>query len=224
MISTTLAVFVRRKWKPAYNSIRQPIPIVFGERCDLDIQILEQRTEADHRTVESAVPLMHDGLSLGQYTQCLQRMYGIVAAWEERAAEVAPQWLQPALRARQRKALLERDLEWLGVAAKKDGRPSLPSMNDLPSLLGTMYVMEGSKLGGQLIGRHVEATLHLSSARGNSYFYGNGDRTGLLWKEFCEMLRVRIPEDQTEMVVSSAKAMFATFGEWMHGNPAMDGK
>jgi heme oxygenase (biliverdin-IX-beta and delta-forming) len=194
-----------------------------GKRGDLDIQKLRQATEVDHRNVEGAVPLMHEGLSVAQYVQCLRQIYGIVAAWEERALQVAPPWLQPALIARQRKALLELDLTWFGVPWKDEMRPRLPEMNDLASLLGTMYVMEGSKLGGQFIARHVEKQLHLSEGQGDSYFCGSGDQTGAMWKEFCEMLKLRVPEEQTDAVVVSAKAMFAAFGEWMQGNPAMDG-
>jgi heme oxygenase len=75
---------------------------VFKERRDLDIQKLRQETEADHHAVEGAVPLMHDGLNTVQYVECLQKIYGVNAAWEEHAANVAPEWLQPALLARQR--------------------------------------------------------------------------------------------------------------------------
>jgi heme oxygenase len=195
---------------------------VFEERRDLDMQRLRQETEADHRNVEGAVPLMHQGLNIAEYVQCLQRIYGVVAAWEERAAEIAPEWLQPAVLARQRRSLLELDLTWFG-AEKDDRRPTLPEMNNLPSLFGTMYVMEGSTLGGQLIARHVEAVLHLSEGQGNSYFRGHGSQTGPLWKEFCEMLKLRIPDEQTEAVVVSAKAMFSTFGTWMQRKSAMNG-
>jgi heme oxygenase len=86
---------------------------------------------------------------------------------------------------RQRRPLLELDLEWFGVAEKNDGRPMLPEMNSLPGLLGTMYVMEGSTLGGQLIARHVEVALHLGDGQGSSYFRGHGSQTGPMWKEFC---------------------------------------
>jgi heme oxygenase len=196
---------------------------VFEERRDLDIQKLRQETEADHHNVEGAVPLMHPGLNIAEYVQCLQRIHGVVAAWEERATEVAPEWLQPSLLARQRSPLLERDLKWFGVAEKDDRRPTLPEMNNVPSLFGTMYVMEGSTLGGQLIARHVEAALHLSEGQGNSYFRGHGSQTGPLWKEFCEMLKLRIADEQTDAVVVSAKAMFSTFGKWMQRKSAVDG-
>jgi heme oxygenase (biliverdin-IX-beta and delta-forming) len=194
-----------------------------GKSGYLNIERLRQATEADHRAVEGAVPLMGQGLTIVQYVQCLKRTHGIVAAWEERAVEVAPPWLRPALLVRQRRALLELDLAWFGVIEKDDARPALPEINDLASLFGTMYVMEGSKLGGQFIARHVAAELHLSEGQGNCYFRGNGNQTGPMWKEFCEMLKLRIPEDQTEAVIVSAKAMFTTFGEWMQGNPATNG-
>jgi heme oxygenase len=129
---------------------------VFEEHRDLDIQRLRQETEVDHQAVEGAVPLMQEGLHTEQYVQCLLRIYGVVAAWEDRAAQVAPQWLRPALTARQRKPLLELDLAWFGVTKHDESRPALPEMNDLASLFGTMYVMEGSTLGGQFIARHVE--------------------------------------------------------------------
>jgi heme oxygenase len=196
---------------------------VFEEGTDLDIRKLRQETEADHQNVEGAVPLMHAELNTAEYVRCLQRIYGVVVAWEERAAEVAPEWLRPALLTRQRSGLLEQDLAWFGVAEKDSRRPTLPEMNDLASLFGAMYVMEGSSLGGQLIARHVEAALHLSEGQGNSYFRGHGSQTGPLWKEFSEMLKMRIPDEETDAVVVSAKAMFNTFGMWMQRKSAVDG-
>ena len=166
---------------------------------------------------------MHKGLNAAQYVACLQRMYGIVAAWEERAAEVAPEWMRDTLAARRRTDLLKRDLAWFGETVQDDSRPRLPRMNDLPALLGAMYVMEGSTLGGQFIARHVEAALHLTEGQGDAYFRGHGNQTGPMWKEFCDMLKTRVPDSDTEAVVLSAKAMFAVFGSWMQKKSAMNG-
>ena len=184
-------------------------------QSDLDIQRLRWETHADHRAVEDCLPLMREELDTAQYVRCLKQMYGVVAAWEEHAAETAPEWMRSTLAARQRKPLLELDLAWFGVEKPDDRRPILPGIDDLPSLLGAMYVMEGSALGGQLIARQVEATLHLSQGKGDAYFRGHGDQTGRLWKEFGELLKIRLADDQTDAVVASAKAMFAAFGEWM---------
>jgi heme oxygenase len=190
---------------------------------DLDLQRLRRETVTDHLAIEGAVPLMHPGLDVAQYVDCLQRIYGVVAVWEERAAEVAPLWLRPALLARQRKPLLKLDLAWFGVTENDNGCPVLPKITDPPSFFGTMYVMEGSTLGGQIIARHVETALHLSEGLGSSYFRGHGSQTVPLWKEFCEMLKVQIPDDHTDAVVISAKAMFNVFGAWMQRKSAIDG-
>ncbi len=189
----------------------------------MDIQRLKRETEVDHRAVEAVLPLMHGALDAAEYVQCLQQIYGVVAAWEECAWKVAPKWMRPVLAARQRRGLLELDLAWFGVARHDDRRPGLPEINDLPSLLGAMYVMEGSTLGGQLIARHVEATLHLSGGHGSAFFRGYGDRTGTMWKEFCELLKIHVPDEQTDRVVQAAKAMFGSYGGWMRECWVADG-
>jgi heme oxygenase len=87
-----------------------------------------------------------------------------------------------------------------------------------------MYVMEGSTLGGQIIARHVQTSLFLTQDHGNAFFRGHGAQTGPLWKEFCDMLTTRISHDETDEVITSAKAMFATFGSWMQEKSVMDGR
>jgi len=193
------------------------------ESRKLDLQKLRQETAADHLAVEGALPLMNEGLDRAEYAACLSRIYGLVSAWEERAAAVAPDWMRAMLAARQRAGLLQRDLAWLGVVGQGEGNPILPEMNNLPSLLGTMYVMEGSTLGGQLIARHVEAALDLSEGEGDAYFRGHGKDTGAMWKEFCEVLANRVPDSDAGAVVLSAKEMFAVFGAWVRGEPVIDG-
>ncbi len=189
----------------------------------MDLQRLRLETAVDHLAVEGALPLMNEGLDRAEYAACLSRIYGLVAAWEERAAAVAPDWMRAMLAARQRAGLLKRDLEWFDMVEQDEGSPTLPEMNDLPSLLGTMYVMEGSTLGGQLIARHVEAALDLSEGEGDAYFRGHGKDTGAMWKEFCEVLANRVPDSDADAVVLSAKEMFAVFGAWVREKSVMDG-
>src|SRR5580693_9409415 len=106
---------------------------------------------------------------------------------------------------------------WLpgGADSSGEARPTLPELRDAASLLGAMYVMEGSTLGGQLIARHVELVLGLTAGQGNAYFRGHNERTGQLWKEFCHALRTNVPDSETDAVIAAAKAMFGVFGSWM---------
>lgn len=164
---------------------------------------------------------MKADLSTAEYVQCLRKLYGVVAAWEEQAPSLSPNWLRALFVARSRKHLLEDDLAWFSTSAPQD-RAKLAFITDLPGLLGAMYVMEGSTLGGQIIARHVQIALPLTQGHGAAFFRGHGSQTGSLWKEFCEMLATQVPNDQTDTVIASAKAMFATFGEWMQEKSVMD--
>jgi heme oxygenase len=161
---------------------------------------------------------MSQDLSLLGYASCLSRLYGIVAAWEEQAHEAAPDWLRESLSLRERRFMLASDLALLGEPLPCE-RAVLPSIVDIDCLLGAMYVMEGSTLGGQLIARHVEKVLGFKSGCGDAYFLGHGDQTGRMWKEFCSVLETRVSEDRTESLILGTKAMFATFGAWMRGIP-----
>jgi heme oxygenase len=119
--------------------------------------------------------------------------------------------------------MLELDLTWFGAKSRDGVRPVLPEMRDQPSLLGAMYVMEGSTLGGQLIARQFQRTLHLNEGKGDAFFRGYEDQTGPMWREFCDVLKMRVTDEETESAVLSAKAMFTPYGSWMLEKSAMDG-
>jgi heme oxygenase len=181
----------------------------------MDLEQLRRKTLPDHNAVEQSVPLMDDELDVDTYVSCLRKLHGIITAWEERAAPDAPAWIQPLLAARRRGHLLTLDLAWFGVDPPGGAKPTLPEMRDTASLLGAMYVIEGSTLGGQLIARRVELVLGLTAGHGNAYFCGHKERTGQLWKEFCDALRTKVPDGETDTVIAAAKAMFGVFRSWM---------
>lgn len=57
-----------------------------------------------------------------------------------------------------------------------------------PFALGILYVIEGSTLGGKVIYKHIQKTLGLNEKSGAAYFYGYGEKTGELWKNFLFQL------------------------------------
>jgi heme oxygenase (biliverdin-IX-beta and delta-forming) len=181
----------------------------------LDLARLRLETAVDHVAVEAGMPLMVEDLDQNTYIRCLLQVHGIVAAWEEWSAGSSPEWMHSLLGNRQRRGLLERDLAWFGVVHLDPARPAMPEMKDEASLLGSMYVMEGSTLGGRLIARHVERVLGLSVGVGDAYFCGHNQQTGTLWKEFCGVLQASVPDRETDTVIAAAKTMFQIFGSWM---------
>lgn len=181
----------------------------------MNITRLRESTAAEHRAVEGTMPLMKPDLTREEYVACLQRLHGIVAAWDDTARQQAPPSMQDVLRPRLRGHLLEADLDWFGSDDEKENRPTLPDLNDEALFLGALYVMEGSTLGGQLIARHVEETLGLEPGRGDLYFRGHGEQTGPMWREICNLLRTRVPEELSDRVIESARRTFRAFHSWM---------
>jgi heme oxygenase len=182
----------------------------------MNLEYLRRETSAAHDSVEEAIPLMRPHLTIKEYTACLRRMHGIVTTWEQVAIDSSAGWLRELVIKRQRAHLLTQDLRFFGSLETDGERPVLPRMNDQVSLLGTMYVMEGSKLGGKFIARHVRETLGMGSGAGSAFFRDGGRQTGLLWKEFCDVLRTRVPDRESEQVIQSAQEMFNVFRSWMN--------
>jgi heme oxygenase (biliverdin-IX-beta and delta-forming) len=182
----------------------------------VDVARLREATAADHEAVEGAVPLMDAELDRARYIAVLQRMHGVVKVWEEFALKAAPPYLLPMVVERQRLGLLEGDLRGLGAVVPPGDGPKLPGWGSSAEMLGAMYVMEGSRLGGQLIARHVEGVLGFEAGEGSAYFRGFGDRTGVMWKELVRVLE-EVPASEEEGVIRAAREMFGVFGGWMGG-------
>ncbi len=189
----------------------------------MNIELLRQATKVDHEAVENSVPLMGDGLTLQAYIAVLYRIQGLVAAWEKLSEEAAPEWMQPMIKLRQRQSLIEEDLRLLAPQLKLSDEPAMPAFTSDAQFLGAMYVMEGSRLGGAIIAKHVETALGFQMGRGAAYFRGSGKQTGSLWKDFLDVLRVRVPDAQTDEVILAAQGMFRLFAEWMAGDFAKAG-
>lgn len=204
---------------PVPNNAQYPIKYrwIYLGPVLLDIDLLRRETASDHEAVEGSIPLMTDDLDIRRYVAVLEQLYGIVVAWEELVAEVSPDWLHDIRIPRRRQEMLRGDLAYFGVEIDHPPAPTLPLIRSQSELLGAMYVMEGSTLGGQLIARHVERVLHLEPGAGDAYFRSHGDKTGTMWKEFCTVLRERIPDAEADDAVRSAKEMFRAFGIWMGG-------
>jgi heme oxygenase (biliverdin-IX-beta and delta-forming) len=181
----------------------------------LDLARLRLETRRDHEEVEELMPLMRGDLNRDLYAAVLGRLSGFVEMWERTLRFSIPERLMRFAAERNRATLLTQDLAHLGVTAVNFAHPDLPRFDNLAELLGAMYVMEGSRLGGQLIARHVDAVLGTSAGEASRYFRGFGDETGLKWREFLRILEMEISEQQTGSAIQGAKKMFTAFGAWM---------
>ena len=124
---------------------------------------LRDATREEHVAAETAFALDVRLAGREAYAGMLTDLRGFYVPAEAAVAAVAG-WsrLTPSIeiRSRSRAALLDRDLKDLGIAVPCDGAQALPPA--LPSLahgLGSLYVLEGSALGGRVVARRARAAM-----------------------------------------------------------------
>jgi heme oxygenase len=179
---------------------------------------LKDETALDHGRLEQQLDLMSDSLTASRYLDVLQAFYGHVATYEQQLLRTAPASLSALITPRLRRTMLQQDLQALGLNSKAiDALPrvkQLPSTDTLPSLFGCMYVMEGSTLGGRVIGPQLERQLGLRDGRGYSYFLGHGADTGRMWSAFRLAMDQALSDYQHDEAITAAGALFRSLTLW----------
>jgi heme oxygenase len=184
---------------------------------------LRAETDTLHRRVEAAVGLEQRIADAAHYRALLARLYPFHRAWEQRLSGVdLPPGL--AIADRCKSAWLAADLAHLGLdpgSLDAGPEPTLPPLDTMPRLLGGMYVVEGSSLGGQLILRRVSESLGYDAETGARFFTGYGPRTGAMWRAFVAVLDgYDHASPAADEMVAGACATFEAFEAWMTGDSA----
>ena len=95
----------------------------------------------------------------------------------------------------------------------------LPEIETRPQLLGCLYVMEGSTLGGQILARHLRATCPEYDAcypeSTPSFLIPYGLKTDEMWARFRERLSKVTSAADLSALVGSAKKTFALMSLWL---------
>jgi heme oxygenase len=185
--------------------------------CRLLLNRLKAETRLAHDRIERDIGLAELTASRSLYRMFLARFYGFHAAWEAEAGAIIA---DPALFDRRRKLpLLVRDLRALGSSDEEiEALPLCRRLAPMPNraaAFGTMYVVEGSTLGGTIIAHHVERMLGLGVDTGGAYFRSYGRDVGRMWKDFgARLLAVSAP-DTDDLIVASANQTFECMRAWL---------
>jgi len=75
----------------------------------------------------------------------------------------------------------------------------LASPNSLSEIVGMMYPLEGSTLGGQVISKHLRRNLGLTPDHGARFFHGYGDDTESFWSAFIEFAEASLTTPETRL-------------------------
>jgi heme oxygenase len=151
------------------------------------ISAMRRATATRHADVEALLGL-DAPFDLPTYGRVLRGFDAFLRAWEPRLETALPETMRPWFARRRRGFLAWRDLQALDLPPMDDATLAMPQLNGLSAALGSLYVLEGSALGGQVISRQVARQHGLHAGHGAAYFNGWGERTGPMWREFQEVL------------------------------------
>lgn len=183
-----------------------------------DIALAELRltTRAEHDRIEHILRL-DEAMPLERYGAILSGFDAFLRVWEPRIHDALPQRLQPWFRARRRGGFASADVEWLRAVGNVAAVPmnarlaaSLP-LGDLAEVMGSLYVIEGSAMGGRVIAPQLKRTLGLGQGRGASYFHGFGGEAGAMWANFRLLAALEIG-DSSRNTLRACQSAKRTFG------------
>jgi len=177
---------------------------------------LKEATKEQHKNLEGTVDVMSNLFSLDNYKALIKNFYRFYSAIEPQLAKL--DWSEVGYNFDERLKVgkLEADLENLGIFAEEISK--IPKWDNLPELdthakaFGSLYVMEGATLGGQIINRHLKEHLDLTPENGGLFFNGYGRETGPMWKDFGAAITAFSEKNNADdEIVESAKQTFDSF-------------
>ena len=172
-------------------------------------------TRPVHDRLEGALGLLNGQLELGAYKEVLTRFYGFWRPWEPCVAALLQD--ETLFGPRRRLHLVEADLAALRLSAGDVAALPLcplPTLHDELEALGSLYVMEGSTLGGRVILQNVGRCLKLDDRSGCAYFTGYGARTGTMWRLFLTRLN-EAPAADARRIGNGAIETFERLAWWL---------
>lgn len=186
------------------------------------LQKLKSETANSHLALEKnpySINLMSPNVSLEDYSNYLQRLYGFVFGFER---TVFPKLIEidPGINLRRKTELMQHDLWKLKCDFTKLPTLSEQAFNqhytDNLTALGGLYVLEGSMLGGVMIKKHLTEHLGNQVFDNTKYFTGYGSETGKVWKNFLNILSFHAADAEKEqIIIKSANNTFNLLNQWL---------
>lgn len=179
--------------------------------------LLKERTANLHNTLEDvmyATAIMTGKLTPVQYKHIIHvnylahcrlepLVYGHLSVYEERLR----------LPFRHKLRALQKDTAFLSLNVENN-QPVLkePLIKTCTAALGTMYVLEGATLGGNVILKQLQKN---PTFNGYPHHYYNiyGVQVGRMWQSFLDVLNTVVPQAEFELCINSAIAAFDLFKE-----------
>jgi len=183
---------------------------------------IRDATRAEHDDIENRMDLMRADFDLKDYGSLLRRYHAFYDAFERfllARAALASRFAEFYCRDRLKAPWLVSDLKSLGfdTAARADAELAERLAALFPGeqrLLGALYVIEGSMLGGSVLSKQFRKRFDLAPESGLMFFTGYGADTREKW---LALLRILGQFDHDPVArretIEGARDMFRLFSE-----------
>lgn len=180
---------------------------------------LQEETKSLHDKIEQTYLLkkiLLQEITLNDYQLLIQKFYGFITPCE---ALIDSLKCKSLIKNREKKPWLEQDIHALKISNNNDIKLSicldLPVLSEYEQVLGYLYVMEGATLGGQIISKMLKTQLQITPDQGGKFFHGHGDKTKIMWHDFCSDLCSIHGIEQQNKIIHSAIDTFKRLHVWM---------
>jgi heme oxygenase (biliverdin-IX-beta and delta-forming) len=176
---------------------------------------LRAATKAAHHRIDHhplLAPLVSPQLSLEHYQRILQTLFWFHDPLQA-TLEVACAHFQgsESFPPSDRRTWLLQDLNFFKVEPIVEGHPLTdwrgPALSANAELVGALYVVEGSTLGGQVIARQLQENFGYRAVSGARLFNGHGVNTMLRWNNFWRYADL-CPEHEWRLAEAKAVEVF----------------
>lgn len=178
---------------------------------------LKEQTKVNHQLLEKKlVSQMRSIKNTADYTKLLVRFYGFFGGLEN-LIRMHPNLSFLKDQAERRKSsALANDLTYFETTLPPIATAvALPIIENYLQIIGVLYVMEGSTIGGKFIAKMIQNQLNNQDTNGLSFFYGYGDQTELMWTVFKDAIDgIIMSASEKETVILAANETFMHFSEW----------
>ncbi len=185
------------------------------------IDQLRTETAHQHKALESSrlsKQLLSNDVAIEDYKAYLQKLYGFVVGFEK---YILPQIRSsfPEIVPSYKQELLLNDItslrgtETSSIVTENEIHQLYPNK---ASMLGGLYVLEGSTLGGLVIRKHLVEKLGEQIIPATSYFAVYGKETAANWRNFLQIFSILANQNDSAAVIQGASDTFTFLHEWFN--------
>jgi heme oxygenase len=200
----------------------QSISVVADNAVINIMALLKDNTATAHKQLEKSFcfkRLFANDYTMNEYAQLLSYFYRYYAATESLLFADLPSEYQSYLQHRRKTHLLSHDLNCLNV--NPDSLPeckTLPRLTTFAKKMGALYVLEGSLLGGRVIGRHLQAHFGENTVLPLNFYSCYGADLIVQWQGFSLFMGECFNHQNDELindVIDSANMTFSSLQQWV---------